>query len=249
MVNKIAYTQNGKIIIESIDSRMDPQIFIDRFIGRGFADSIIIDTDNLPNNNYYEAWEISGDSIIENITKAKTIFLEQLRNQRESLFLELDKLTVEAATQYKVLSEIQARQIYLRNLPEDPAIDAATTIAELDAITIAPWTAPLVKNLDYTNNFFRTEVNDNPYALTSSDEFVGVKYTTTSAVLITLPEISTINKVKYTIKDEGGNAGTNNIVIERSGTDTIDGQPSITISTNYGSINLYHDNSGKWYTY
>lgn len=59
---------------------------------------------------------------------------------------------------------------------------------------------------------------------------------------------STANKVfMLTIKDEAGTANTNNITIDGSGTEAIDGNLTATINAAYGSIKLY-TNGTAWFT-
>lgn len=50
------------------------------------------------------------------------------------------------------------------------------------------------------------------------------------------------------VKDESGAAGTYNITVARAGSDTIDGQTSVVIGTNYGSVILIKNGAGKWFT-
>lgn len=69
-----------------------------------------------------------------------------------------------------------------------------------------------------------------------------ITYTLAAATTWTVGQIATI-------KDESGTAGTNTITIASSGGDTIDGASSITISTNYGSVNLYCDGVSKFYVW
>lgn len=45
----------------------------------------------------------------------------------------------------------------------------------------------------------------------------------------------------FIIKDEGGNAGTNNIIVSTTGAGLIDGAATATISTNSASLSLYSD--------
>jgi hypothetical protein len=205
---------------------------------------------DLPSNpQYSSSWKISGSTVIDDFTNAKIEFLKQLRMQRDMLLLETDKYAVEAASQYKKLTDIQLRQIYLRDITDDSAIDSATTIDDLSSITINSWTPPVIKNLKTINKYIRTEVDAETYTITDNDEFIGVIHTPTSSVILTLPQISTIEQMKYIIKDEGGNASINNITINKTGNDTIDDQTSVVINTDYGFINLYHDSSTKWFIY
>ena len=58
------------------------------------SQTLLIDADNLPNNNYNESWEISGNIVITNIAKAKDIKINRLRKERETHFNTLDKLFI-----------------------------------------------------------------------------------------------------------------------------------------------------------
>tara|TARA_R100000234_G_scaffold47311_1_gene28301 strand:- start:886 stop:1341 length:456 start_codon:yes stop_codon:yes gene_type:complete len=87
-------------------------------------------------------------------------------------------------------------------------------------------------------------------SLTNEDHFVGVD-TSASAVTITLPALNTISSGKQlVIKDEGGNAGNNNITIRPAVSDgaTIDGNQTVEIVSNFGALNLYYNGSG-WHIY
>lgn len=76
-----------------------------------------------------------------------------------------------------------------------------------------------------------------PYAPTTTDTLLLVS-TTGAAVVINLPSASSRNGYRLRIKDSGGDAFTNNITINRNGTDLIEGLTSLTISTNYGGYDL-----------
>lgn len=53
----------------------------------------------------------------------------------------------------------------------------------------------------------------------------------------------------HVLKDEGGAAGTDNLTLARQGTDTIDGGTSVVISTDYGTVSVYSDGAGGWFTW
>lgn len=70
---------------------------------------------------------------------------------------------------------------------------------------------------------------------------------TTTGVTFTLPAANAVSAGRfYEFKDTTGSAGTNNIVINRAGSDTIDGSTSFTIAANYGAIRLISDGTSKW---
>lgn len=86
------------------------------------------------------------------------------------------------------------------------------------------------------------------YTVVAADHVIGVT-STAAARTITLPAISTLPQAgtTFTVKDESGAAATNNITVTAGGTDTIEGSASKAISTNYGSMTLYHDGVSKWF--
>ena len=51
------------------------------------------------------------------------------------------------------------------------------------------------------------------------------------------------------IKDEAGNANTNNITIKTTGSDKIDGQTSIVLESPYAAVNIYCDGTDKFFIY
>jgi hypothetical protein len=80
----------------------------------------------------------------------------------------------------------------------------------------------------------RTGINDAAYSVQTTDCIVA--YTALSATrAVTLPAASTVTNQIFIIKDETGNAGTDNITL----VGTIDGATNKSISTGYGAIRLY----------
>ena len=109
-----------------------------------------------------------------------------------------------------------------------------------------------------TTNIFpasltRTYVNTWPvtaktgaYSIAATDVVITCN-TTGGAFAVTLPTIASVGIGKwYIIKDIGGAGGSNNLTVNRSSTDTIDGATSKVINTNYGSLTLLAVASGVW---
>jgi hypothetical protein len=81
-----------------------------------------------------------------------------------------------------------------------------------------------------------------------SDRILGVS--ASAALQIRLPAASGFTAGQYfTIKDEAGNANSNNITILTSGADTIDGTNSIILESPYAAVNIYSDGSSKFFIY
>lgn len=92
----------------------------------------------------------------------------------------------------------------------------------------------------------RKSITASSYTILVSDDLIACNHS--SPLTITLPAASSVSEGrKYTIKDESGNAGTNNITINRAGSDTIDGETSIIINGNYDSVVIYRGASSSWY--
>lgn len=81
---------------------------------------------------------------------------------------------------------------------------------------------------------------DNDYTASTDDVIIGVD-TSGGAVTITLPSAGAVAGKVYVIHDEGGDAGTNAITIATEGSETIDGNSSATINSNYGTLRIYSD--------
>lgn len=150
MVKKIVYTDSeGNFVIKSIDSRTSTDSYLNYYHSKGFTDVAILDSENFP-SDYQDAWELSGSTISVNMTKAKNIKRERLRAERDRHLRNIcDGLYIEAISSRKDPTDIKARQKYLRDMPENPLIDSAATVEELNAIVIdESWVPPEVKTLE-----------------------------------------------------------------------------------------------------
>jgi hypothetical protein len=94
----------------------------------------------------------------------------------------------------------------------------------------------------------RTAVASSLYSVAATDYYLGVTYTTTGAVTITLPSASTAGAGRMLLViDEGGNASARNISFAASGGDSIRG--TSTISTDYGTRRFTTDGGSQWFAY
>ena len=96
----------------------------------------IVPKESVPiDRSYREAWIFNG-KFDHDMPKAKQIHKDKLRLARNKKFIELDGLWMKAfATNNKQeVDRIEAERQVLRDLPQDPAIDTATTIEQLKAL-------------------------------------------------------------------------------------------------------------------
>lgn len=96
-----------------------------------------IHLDNLssePSNRLFrDAWSLSGTVITEDITVAKEIFKDKVREVRKGLLDAKDVEYMKALETSADASAIVTAKQNLRDAPSASAIDNATTIAELKA--------------------------------------------------------------------------------------------------------------------
>lgn len=92
-----------------------------------FVDESVIPTDR----TFRNAWEHGGDSVIQNITKAKTIAHDKRREARSAEFAPLD---IKATIPSEATAAEAARQVVREKYATmQTAIDAASTVDEIKA--------------------------------------------------------------------------------------------------------------------
>lgn len=96
--------------------------------------------------------------------------------------------------------------------------------------------------------FNRVSITSN-YSVLKSDYYVGIDTATPSAqITASLPNANTLNNGQtFVFKDEGGSAGTYNIVISASSGQTIDNQNKVILESSYASLTVYTDGSTKFF--
>jgi hypothetical protein len=108
-----------------------------------------------------------------------------------------------------------------------------------------PTEADTTVDVDKAKGRVKKEASD---TAASTDHFIGVD-TGSQAVTITLPATTSVTVGKiFLVKDEGGNAGTNNITVATTGDVNIDGRSTITLDSDYASISVYY-NGTEWSVY
>jgi len=112
----------GEIDIQAVKAKDTPE------------HSIIVDRAVLPetDNDFLNAWELSGTTVSVNLTKAKVMTKTRLRLEREPLLLAQDVLFQRALEANADTSAIVAEKQRLRDVTN--LADACTTTAELRAL-------------------------------------------------------------------------------------------------------------------
>ena len=91
-------------------------------------------TATVPADRHFRgAWSLSGSVISEDMTKAKEIFKDKIREVRKPLLDEKDVELMKALEAGTSTTAIATAKDALRDAPADSAITSATTITELKA--------------------------------------------------------------------------------------------------------------------
>lgn len=95
-----------------------------------------IDHDLPDNSNFLEAWAIDeGSAVITvNMEKAREIWRDKIRKARGYFFSDLDAEYMKLLEMGADTSEVVAKKQALRDAPNHPDIDTATTVEELIAV-------------------------------------------------------------------------------------------------------------------
>ena len=97
--------------------------------------------------------------------------------------------------------------------------------------------------IDYSRTVVTTHITSS-----YTDRILGVN--ATASLDIRLPAASGFSAGQYlVIKDDGGNADSNNIVVKTAGSDTIDGLSSIILDSPYAAVNVYSNGTNKFFVY
>jgi len=114
----------GELSIEAVQAKDTP------------AGSIIVDQDTLPNsdNDFFDAWELSGSTVSVNLSKAKEITKARLRAEREALLTAQDVLFQRALETAADTTAIVAEKQRLRDITNQ--VDSVTTTAQLRGMKV-----------------------------------------------------------------------------------------------------------------
>ena len=115
---------------------------VDKDNNRVNASSVTVPSDRL----FRDSWVLNGSVIEEDLTKAKDIFREKIREVRKELLDAKDVEYMKALETSADTSAIITAKQSLRDAPTASAIDNATTIVELKAA----WNTSLLGDNPYS---------------------------------------------------------------------------------------------------
>ena len=112
----------GELPIEQVQAKDTP------------AGSIIVDVSSLPNNDFFDAWELANGVVTVSLAKAKELTKKRLRAERTPLLAAQDVAFQRAIEEGKDTTAIVAEKQRLRDITK--LADKAKTLDELKAITL-----------------------------------------------------------------------------------------------------------------
>ncbi len=110
----------GELPIEQVQTKDTP------------VGSIIVDSNILPNNDFFNAWELNGTTVTVNLVKAKAITKDRLRAERTPLLQAQDVAFQRALESGADTTAIVAEKQRLRDITQ--LADQATTLDELKTL-------------------------------------------------------------------------------------------------------------------
>ena len=134
---------------------------------------------------------------------------------------------------------------------KDEGSNITTAVASFNFVGAGVTAANSSNNVTVTipggMDYSRTAITATATASVNS-RIIGVS--ASAAIEIRLPAASGYAAGQFfTIKDEAGNADTNNITILTTGSETIDGLTSIILESPHAAVNIYCDGSSKFFIY
>jgi hypothetical protein len=112
----------GELPIEQVQTKDTP------------VGSIIVDSNILPNNDFFNAWELNGTTVTVNLVKAKAITKDRLRAERTPLLEAQDVAFQRALESGADTTAIVAEKQRLRDITQ--LAEQATTLEQLKQIEV-----------------------------------------------------------------------------------------------------------------
>ena len=132
-MSRIVYIENNKarLVVPVID---DMEKVIEKSIPTG-CEYVVVGENNLPTDKrLLESWEISGDSIVVNHTKAKESAHQVRRAIRNNLFQPLDAIIAKNIPGETESAELKRQGIRTKDSEAQININNSTTVDEISSI-------------------------------------------------------------------------------------------------------------------
>jgi len=124
---------------------------------------------------------------------------------------------------------------------------ASTLNALATALTISDDLSSTFAGGQYIKRVILDTSSTTAYAVLATDYYIGVGSAvgTAQALMVNLPAVSGLTGRVLIIKDESGECGTYNITLNGNGSETIDGQTTQVMNSNFASVTLVC-NGASW---
>jgi len=132
-MSRIVYIENGKarLVVPVID---DMEKVIQKSIPTGCEYAVVTENDLPADKRLLESWEISGDSIVVNHTKAKESAHNVRRAIRNNLFNPWDDIVSKDIPGKKDSAEIKRQAIRTKDAEIQTNIDNSVSVDEISSI-------------------------------------------------------------------------------------------------------------------
>ena len=132
-MSRIVYIENNKarLVVPVID---DMEKVIQKSIPTGCEYAVVTENDLPTDKRLLESWEISGDSIVVNHTKAKESAHQVRRAIRNNLFQPLDAIIAKNIPGETESTELKRQGIRTKDSEVQTNIDNSITIDEISSI-------------------------------------------------------------------------------------------------------------------
>jgi hypothetical protein len=136
----IVYLEGDVLSVAYLSGEVSIEDYIANHLPSTTTTYKVIKCDDLPKNQniFFNSWELTDDSVIVNMSKARDIHRSILRQERTPRLTALDVAFMRALERGDTATsqEIAAQKQTLRDIPTHPAIEAAQTPEELVALTL-----------------------------------------------------------------------------------------------------------------
>lgn len=147
MAKRIIYTPEGRataaVVYPILSAKLEYETedeFVERIMAKDVpagTNATIVDESDIPSDNTFrDAWRCADGKVVHDMTHAREIHRDRIREARAPLLaaLDIDYQRADERNDGAEKARIVARKNKLRDAPAHPGIDTAATIDELKAV-------------------------------------------------------------------------------------------------------------------